>query len=79
MLQIAKMEVDFKRKRLNLVQEAVQEERRKWQDERADWDRQKKEEFGERRRNWTELMERELARQRQTFDGEKETWRTHLK
>ena len=64
MLQVAKMEVDFKRKKHNLIQEAVSAERKKWQEQRADWDRQKEEEFEERRRNWTELTDKELLRQR---------------
>ena len=67
MLKIAKMEVDFKRKRHNLVCKAVQEERRKWEEQRVSWDKQKEEEFEERRRNWAELTEKELVRQQQIF------------
>ena len=72
MLKIAKMEVDFKRKRHNLVCQAVQEERRKWEEQRVSWDKQKEEEFEERRRNWAELTAKELVRQQQIFNEEKE-------
>ena len=73
MLKIAKMEVDFKRKRHNLVCQAVQEERRKWEEQRVSWDKQKEEEFEERRRNWAELTEKELV-----FNEEKEKWQGHM-
>ena len=78
MLKIAKMEVDFKRKRHNLVCQAVQEERRKWKEQRVSWDKQKEEEFEERRRNWAELTEKELVRQQQVFNEEKEKWQGHM-
>ena len=78
MLKIAKMEVDFKRKRHNLVCQAVQEERRKWEEQRVSWDKQKEEEFEERRRNWAELTEKELVRQQQIFNEEKEKWQGHM-
>ena len=79
MLKVAKMEVDFKRKRHNLVYEAVQEERRKWEEQRMLWERQKEEKFEERRKNWAELTEKELVRQQQAFSGEKEEWQNHMK
>ena len=78
MLKIAKMKVDFKRKRYNLVCKAVQEERRKWEEQRVSWDKQKEEEFKERRRNWAELTEKELVRQQQIFNEEKEKWQGHM-
>ena len=78
MLKIAKIEVDFKRKRHNLVHEAVQEERKKWEEQRVSWDKQKEEEFEERRRNWAELTEKELVRQQQIFNEEKEKWQGHM-
>ena len=65
------MEVDFKRKRHNLVCQVVQEERRKWEEQRMSWDKQKEEEFEERRRNWAELTEKELVRQQEIFNEEK--------
>ena len=36
------------------------------------WDKQKEEEFEERRRNWAELTEKELVKQQQIFNEEKE-------
>ena len=40
--------------------------------------RQKEEEFEERRRNWAELTEKELVRQQQIFNEEKEKWQGHM-
>ena len=79
MLKVVKMEVDFKRKRHNLVYGAVQEERSKWEEKRMLWERQKEEEFEERRKNWAKLTEKELVRQQQAFSGEKEEWQNRMK
>ena len=78
MLKVAKMEVDFKRKRHNLVCQAVQEERKKWEEQRTSWDKQKEEEFEERRKNLAKLTEKELVRQQEIFNEEKKAWQGHM-
>ena len=42
------------------------------------WDKQKEEEFEERRRNWAELTEKELVRQKEIFNEEKKKWQGHM-
>ena len=42
------------------------------------WDKHKEEEFEERRKNWAELTKKELVRQQQIFNKEKEKWQGHM-
>ena len=69
--EIAKAQVNFMRQRQNIVQEAVQMEQQKHQQEREEWYRLKEAELAERTRNWTEVTKKEIGKIREAYEQEK--------
>ena len=69
--EIAKAQVNFMRQRQNIVQEAVQIEQQKHQQEREEWYRLKETELAERTRNWTEVAKKEIGKIREANKQEK--------